>query len=179
MRELGETVTPASVKSICTSPFADHSSSTDEEQDDTDAGCENSADDTLPSADLNHSLQLTQTSSPVTSPERTPVPSSLSSSSLLIPTPADTLTVTGSSSHTSAPNPSSPASHRKRVKFSHPLPRRQSAFQDHSDLYKNPAFIFLQLYHSPSLSLGGGVQDLPVLLPSSEVLFFSPALIIL
>lgn len=149
------------------SSILDHSSSVEEELNETGEDHESLVDHLCSLAAPADSLQLPHTRSSSTSPERTPAPSS--PVSLLTPTPA--VTVSDSFSCTSAANPSSPASHRKRVKFSQPLPRKQSSTRDHSDWHKNPAFIFLQLYHSPYLRLGGRVQDLPILLPSTEVWF--------
>lgn len=67
---------------------------------------------------------------------------------------------------TSISSTSSPSRPRKRVMFQTP-PSSSSIREDTpTDVFNNPAFIFLQLYHSSSLGVHS--SDPPVLLPSSE-----------
>ena len=67
---------------------------------------------------------------------------------------------------TSISSTSSPSRPRKRVMF-HTPPSSSSIREDTpTDVFNNPAFIFLQLYHSSSLGVHS--SDPPILLPSSE-----------
>ena len=67
---------------------------------------------------------------------------------------------------TSISSTSSPSHPRKRVMFQTP-PSSSSIREDTpTDVFNNPAFIFLQLYHSSSLGVHS--SEPPVLLPSSE-----------
>ena len=67
---------------------------------------------------------------------------------------------------TSISSTSSPSHPRKRVMFQTP-PSSSSIREDSpTDVFNNPAFIFLQLYHSSSLGVHS--SEPPVLLPSSE-----------
>lgn len=87
---------------------------------------------------------LVQTTPPVAKePHSSPSPKKLSSSS------------------------SSPSRIHKRVVFSQTSPPSSSIREDTStDVFNNPSFIFLQLYHS--VHLGELPADTPLLLPSSE-----------